>query len=93
MVQALSIAVSACLLFFLEQIDASVIETNIYATWQSSVLFCLLLLSAMVGSLAAMVMDVSIERVSTGIITIYMYASPTSLSLSVAEMGTYGNSD
>lgn len=63
MTQATSIALSACLLFFLLQIDRHVIESNIFATWWSSVLFCVLLLSAMVGSLAAMVMDVSVERV------------------------------
>lgn len=37
---------------------------DIFATWQSSFLVCLLLISAAFGSLAALAMDISIEKVN-----------------------------
>lgn len=36
--------------------------TSVWATWQSSALFCLLIASCMLGDLASMTLDISVER-------------------------------
>lgn len=65
-IQAFSISVSGlCIYFLLVQSESNTesnLKTDIFATWQSSFLMSILLVSATIGSLAAMSMDLAVER-------------------------------
>jgi iron-regulated transporter 1 len=60
--QAFSIICSSIFLFLLLEIKDPQLKLNIFYTWKSSILFSLLLISSMIGSLAAMLVDISVER-------------------------------
>lgn len=69
--QAFSIICSSIFLFLLLEIKDPQLKLNIFYTWKSSILFSLLLISSMIGSLAAMLVDISVERVILYIYTFY----------------------
>lgn len=69
--QAISVGVSSVLLFALIQQSGPELEENIFATRASSILLILLLISAAIGALSALSMDISVERVKNIIFSLF----------------------